>query len=331
MSFRVSIVRSVIAVAAVAGAPLAASAQGAFIAQCESQSPNAQVQTFCERVGQAVEITQPRLGISLTGGNPVPGSASTLGMRLGMIPRISIGVRATASYTELPPIESIDSDEDLKFPLGSINADASIGVFNGLSVLPTVGGLGSIDVLGSLGMIPLPDGEGFSDESPMTWAVGARVGILRESFTAPGISVSAMYRKLDDISYGDSTFNSHDAYFAVNDLKVMSYRAAISKRIPLIGLGAALGVGYDKYDASARVSVNDPTLLGGGSFTVGTDELETSRKSAFANLSWTILVLNIVGEAGWQEGGDAPAGGTIPADKLEKAGYFGSVAVRLAF
>jgi hypothetical protein len=37
----------------------------------------------------------------------------------------------------------------------------------------------------------------------VAWALGARVGILRESFTAPGVSVSAMYRSIGSFSYGD--------------------------------------------------------------------------------------------------------------------------------
>jgi hypothetical protein len=326
---------SVAAVAAAASigmlaAPASVSAQGTFTAQCQAQSTQTQVRTFCERVGQAIDIVEPRLGIALTGGNPVPGTASTLGMRLGSVPRFSIGLRASAALAELPPIEEVNGGDDLTFPVPSLNADASVGVFSGFSVLPTVGGLGSVDVLASAGIIPLPKGEGFSESSPKTWSVGARVGLLRESFTAPGISVSGMYRRLGDLSYGDSTFQSRDAFFALDDYSVWSFRAAISKRIPLIGFGATVGAGLDKYDAAARLAVHDPSLLTNSTLSLSTEHMKTDRKSAFANLSWTLLLVNIVGEVGWQEGGEGLPDASIPTDKLEKAGYFGGVAVRIA-
>lgn len=311
--------------------PRNANAQSTYTQQCaQASAGRAQVRTFCERVGQAIDIAEPRIGISLSGGNPVPGTASTLGMRLGTVPRISFGVRATAAFADLPPIETVGGTSDLKFASPSIDADASVGVFSGLSVFPTIGGFGSVDVLASAGIIPLPKGKGFGDKSPKTWAVGARVGILRESFTAPGISVSGMYRKLGDLTYGDSTFATRNSYFALDNLTAWSYRAAISKRIPLIGFGATAGVGIDKYNASSSLAVRDPTPLIGSTLRVSATDMKTTRKSAFVNASWTLLLLNIAGEAGWQEGGKAAAGATISTDKLEKAGYFAGIAVRIA-
>jgi hypothetical protein len=179
-------------------------------------------------------------------------------------------------------------------------------------------------------VIPLPRGKGFADEKPKSWAVGARVGILRESFTAPGISVSGMYRRTGDISYGDSTLATKNSYFSLDDLTAWSYRAAISKRIPVIGFGVTGGVGIDKYNASSSIALRDASLLGGGTFRVTATDMKQTRKSAFLNASWTLLVLNVAGELGWQEGGSVKAGATIAADKLEKAGYFAGVAVRIA-
>lgn len=322
--------RSVLTVTVLLALPSWAAAQGTFTSSCAAAPGNSSVRQYCERVGQAVDILQPRLGISLTGGNPVPGTMSTLGMRLGTVPRVTLAFRATAAAVDVPAIERINADDDLKFPLPSVHADASIGVFQGFSIAPTIGGFGSVDLLGSAGTIPLPEGEGFTEDRPMTWAVGARVGLLRESFTAPGVSVSGMYRKLGTLSYGDSVSGGRDAYFALDDFSVMSFRAGISKRIPLIGIGAAAGVGYDKYDASAMIRVSDPDLLGGSTIRLSADDMKTDRKSAFANLSWTLLILSVVGEVGYQEGGEAVPAATIPTDKLEKKGLFGSVALRFA-
>jgi hypothetical protein len=313
-----------------AAAPLALHAQGAFDERCAVATSNSQLRNFCMRVGQGIEIVQPRVGIALSGGNPVPGTASTLGLRLGTVPRFSVAVRASAALVETPQIEEMQGSDNMKFPFPALSADASVGVFSGISILPTVGGFGSVDILGSISMVPLPKGEGFADKSPLSWAAGARIGLLRESFTAPGISVSGMYRRLGTLSYGDSAFQSADAFFSIEDLSALSFRGAISKRIPLVGLGITLGAGYDKYDATASFAVRDPSLLTGSAIAITNQDLETDRISYFANTSWTLILVHFVGEIGVQEGvGDAPAS-ALGNDLLKKGGLFGSLAIRIA-
>src|SRR5688572_24630681 len=60
--------------------------------QCAPAS-RADVLAFCQDVADASAILQPRLGIAVSGGNPVPGTASTMGMRIGTLPRVGIGIR----------------------------------------------------------------------------------------------------------------------------------------------------------------------------------------------------------------------------------------------
>ena len=64
--------KSVIAIAALAAAgtfvkPHTVSAQGAFDTQCTAQTTSGQLRDFCMRVGQGIEIVQPRLGIAMSG------------------------------------------------------------------------------------------------------------------------------------------------------------------------------------------------------------------------------------------------------------------------
>jgi len=256
----------------------------------------------------------------------VPGTASTMGMRIGTLPRVGIGIRVSAAETDLPPVEHVNDDDDVLFPLGSINGDVTVGVFSGFTVAPTVGGMGAIDLLGSIGIIPLPGGEGFDDSSPLTWALGARLGIIRESFTAPGVSVSAMYRKLDDVAYGSEDLSDRDAFFRVTNYDVMSLRATVGKR--LLGFGLTAGAGYDQYDADVAAVVRDPTVTQ-PTRTLQLEEsgLSTSRASLFGNVSFTLLILNLSAEAGWQQGGDAIEGAS---DKLDKGALFGGIAIRIA-
>ena len=285
-------------------------------------------QRFCNLVVEALDIAQPRVGLALTGGNPLPAASSTLGMRLGTVPRLSLTARATAARIELPPIARQGSTTEINAFVPSVNFDASVGLFSGFSVLPTVGGFGSLDLVASAGFVPLPDGEGFRDDSPKSWALGARLGLLRESFTAPGVSLTGMYRRIGDLAYGDSTFADEKSYFRMSDQSVLSARAIVGKR--LLFLGANAGVGYDKYKSNAAFGVMSSALLGTRSDFSG--EVENSRLTVFGSVHWTLIILSVVGEGGWQSGGDAfnaplPSGQT---STREKSGYFASIALRLS-
>jgi hypothetical protein len=261
--------------------------------------------TQCARMAEAAQLTQVRTGIALSGGNPVPGASSTLGMRLGAIPRITAAARFTVTQLDAPDL--FRTSEMSGMPR-SLNLDAAVGVFSGLSLLPTIGGFGSIDVLATYGRLTLPDD--YLQENVNSWGVGVRLGILRESFTAPGISLSGMYRKIGDVQMGSGIgpADGPGTFYVVGDASVLSGRATIGKRILM--LGAVAGLGYDRYSATATIQNQDQ-------FNHTTDDFTNSRTTAFANLSWTMLILHIVGEGGIQRGGEENA-------------YYGSLAVRLA-
>jgi hypothetical protein len=257
------------------------------------------------------ETTLQRAGIAVAGGNPVPGASSTLGLRLGAIPRISVAAGLTAARLVITDESTSDPDDELSGLARSWNVDATLGIFGGFSLVPTIGGFGSIDLLASYAKLSLPDGDGYPDDAS-SWSAGVRVGILRESFTAPGIGVSAMYRKLGDFQHivGQPEVDNGSTMTLENN-RAINLRATVGKRILM--LGATAGIGYDKFysDAtlvSAETLPPTPTLR---------DELETSATTIFANLSWTMLILHIVGEGGVQraDGESAP---------------YGSLAIRLA-
>lgn len=292
--------KQLIVVAALFVLPSAARAQNGLETFC---SPLSAPQ--CARMAEAAEVTQVRTGIALTGGNPVLGASSTLGMRLGAIPRVTAAARFTVAQLDAPDISSASEMNGLP---RSLNIDAAVGVFSGLSLLPTVGGFGSIDVLGSYGRLTLPDD--YLQETVNSWGVGVRLGILRESFTAPGVSLTGMYRKTGDVQMGSDVGpgDGPGTFFGIDDASVLSGRATIGKR--LLMLGAVAGVGYDRYSGTATIRNQDQ-------FDHTTDDFTNSRTTAFANLSWTMLILHIVGEGGIQRGGEENA-------------YYGSLAVRLA-
>lgn len=278
---------------------------------------------YCNAVIHAAEVAQPIVGIGFAAGNPIPGASSTLGMRLGKIPRLTLAGRMSGAFLETPNVERRSDSGTRKGLARSLNVDAAVGVLSGWSLAPTIGGFGSLDVIASAGTMSLP---GEFTEKPASWAVGARVGILRESFTAPGISVTGMYRSIGDYRYGTTNPGVDAASFELRDNSVTSLRAIIGKRLFVIG--ANVGVGYDKYSSKALAVVGGdaPTAL------VAPTIIEPSHTSVFANLVWTMLLLNVVAEGGYQRGGDAftaPMSGGHTS-RTENSSYYGSLAVRLA-
>lgn len=310
-------------------APLRLDAQESGLAvRCAAAVAGELGRQACGRVAQAVEIAQAPLGLAVTGGNPVPGTASTLGMRIGSIPRLSLAGRFSATSMELPGVLDLSGGR-IDASLPSLNADAAIGLFSGFSPAPTVGGVLAVDLLASAGVLFLPGGDGFVDGSAFSWSIGTRVGAFRESFTLPGVSASLMYRRVGDMTLGDPLLDRDDGFFDL-DLSVWSARAAVSKRILLFGLTA--GAGYDRYSSDVRFGVVNPEPVAPQEIRVSLDDFENDRFLVFGNVSWTMLVLHLVGEIGWQEGAEQ-----VPDLSPLRAGVdpedgrlFGSLAIRLS-
>ncbi len=326
-----------------------------------------EVASTCFTVAQAVESAQPQLGIVLTGGNPTLGTASTGGIRLGVLPRVSATAKVNVVFVRLPDIltESAGSgvqrlNDATGIPVPALSGTASVGVYPGISIAPTVGGVGAVDLLGSATWLPMGtfDVEGFSEDTPdFSFGLGARLGILRESFTMPGVSVSLMYHRLGTVSYGNvcgvpgpevrdpsggfsrtsgpCLGDGDPGEFSV-DLSNWSTRAAVSKR--LLGLGLTAGVGYDRFSSDAGFGFR--TRCSAVGVDVGADncflrfsglELDNDRWSGFLNGSFSVLMATLAAEVGWMQGSDPIRGFPSASDFDPGNGtFFGSVGFRIA-
>jgi hypothetical protein len=310
-------------VLAAAGCAIAApaAAQGSLSDQCAA-APSA-AQRTCYAIAQAATSAQPALGIALAGGNATLGTASTGGVHLGVIPRVSGTLRVNGVYVRLPDVLTKQSasgatnqvNGKLRLVVPAVNATATVGVFPGISLAPTVGGVGAIDLVGSASLLPLGATKGFSG-SPVSWGGGLRIGLLRESFTMPGVSATVLYRKLPTVDLGEvcpsgalgapgaetcaGGGNAGEAHFGLTD---WSTRVAVSKRLLVIGLAA--GVGYDRFhsDVSYAYRYNDP-VSGVAQVRRGSTALSSHRVSAFADASLNLLIASATLEAGYMRGGD---------------------------
>jgi len=332
--------------AVLAASPLAA--QGNINSVCSSVPADARDE--CAIVAQAVDAAQPQLGILMAGGNPILGTASTGGVRLGLIPRVSLTGRVNVVAARMPDIRELDDDRANEFsvPAPAVGANVSVGVTQGFSLAPTIGGFGAIDLLGSVSVLPLSLLDDFGDNA-FSWGAGARVGLMRESFVTPGVSVSLMYRNLGDVTFGQVCESGEgpsltapvdpnrrsctgDGDFGEIDfgLSNWSARAAVSKR--LLGLGLTAGVGYDKFDTDANFAFSTPAVGGTREvFLFDNVAVDNDRWSAFLDASFTVLVASLVGEVGWMQGSDPIQGFPSASDFDAGEGtWFGSVGMRIS-
>ncbi len=347
-----------LAVASVALAAAPALAQdGGLAASCGGLP--AQARETCVTVAQAAESTQPQLGILLAGGNPVLGTASTSGVRLGLLPRVTAGVRLNVVGARVPDIIVDEDDgssevsEAIGVPAPALGGYVAVGLTQGFTLGPTVGGFGAIDLLGSATWLPFSafDVEGFEEGPEIAFGGGVRVGLLRESFVTPGVSVSVMYRRMGEASFGDvcrgdlvmpavgvdgtCTGERGDLGEIDFDLTNWSYRGVVSKR--LLGLGLAAGIGYDQFESDVTYAFRyqQPGLPGTPAVTrvriSPETTVESDRWSAFANASFAVLIGTITLEGGWMQGGDAINGFPSTSDfDPEQGNFFGSLGVRLS-
>lgn len=320
----------------------------------------------CLVAAQAVESAQPQLGVLVTGGNPTIGTASTGGLRLGVLPRVSATVKANVVRARIPDLREIRTDPtdaetygDVSILAPSLSGTATVGIFPGVSLMPTIGGIGSVDLLGTASWIPLRrlgTDEIRESSADVSYGGGVRVGLLRESFTMPGASLSVLYHTLGTVAYGEICparlgtsettgpgYSLEQGQCAPTDLGDMgefrfdlsgwSTRAAVSKH--LLGLGLSAGVGYDRFSSDLAAGVRAPQAAFGGTTEyarISDVDLSQGRWSAFVDGSFSLLVATIAVEAGWLQGADAVPSYPDNASDFEPGDgtYFGSVGLRIA-
>jgi hypothetical protein len=313
---------------ALAAAP--ASAQDALLQTCaglQATSPQgdvpAQVQNqfrfLCGQVVQGMSAVQPTVGIAFSGGAHTLGTATTIGRRLGLFPRVSATLRVNAALADVPDLldgyAPTFGDDDRLRPMGTVRVpalavqgDIVLGLFNGFNLAPGVGGLGAVDLLGSVSLVPAVEAIGLS-EAIVNVGAGARVGILRQGLVLPGISVSGMYRTMRSaVAFGElgpDPAAGDPAEFSA-DLSTWSFRAGASKGLLLLDLAA--GLGYDIYTSDVHFDwrLRCPPQQCGEELILGIDggvqgQLRTAAWNAFGNVGLNFLLLRLVAEVGFQQ------------------------------
>jgi hypothetical protein len=278
----------------------------------------------CDAALDATRAFHPVAGLLVSGGNPVLGTASTLG-GLG---HFAITARANAADVVLPDPSydgtagEVPSRDELYAPVPLLEGAA--GIWEGLP-----SGLLSVDLLASAQLLPTdqvddltvdPDARRIGSVA-LGLGYGVRVGVLRDEGPLPALSVSAMRRHLPRLAYGD--LEGGDQFRYSVDLAATNLRLVASKRLAALQLAA--GIGWDRYTGEATVQLRE-----GGDPVVGL-ELEESRTLAFVNAGIDLAAVSLVGEAGYQSGREEELSTDFEDYDTRDGKFFAGLGLRVGF
>jgi len=310
---------SMIVVALVAGRGLAAQEP-----QCGTGS-TPQTRAACNTMVDATKAFHPLAGMIVSGGNPVLGTAATL----GGVGHLSATLRFSAIKASLPNPDSaaqspVPSSFDGYFPAPVV--EASVGLYGGQG---GHGGLLSIDALGSATLLPTGiQGMSVDPGAPKVGDValgigyGVRVGILGGGFPIPTVSVSVMRRHVPRVQFGDVA--GGDLADFATDFDATSWRAVAGMRIVFADVAA--GIGIDHYTSAATIHYRDIAVT-----RTVTLDLKNTREVLFLNAGVALGPGRLVGELGFQTGTDQSFATTF-RDFDPKAGHvFWGAGLRINF
>jgi hypothetical protein len=181
-----------------------------------------------------------------------------------------------------------------------IKGSVAVGVFDGFSWMPMVGGMLSLDLLASGSLLFLGESDGFSGNEAIG-SIGGRLGVIRESFSLPGLTVSAMRSFGQQVNWADDL----DVTRIDTDISTTSVRAVVGKDFFILGVFGGFEWNWDQ--GEMRVQVPDPTIpRGEGISQMG--DLTTRRTVYFAGVSIIRLVWTLSVEGGWISGYDGLTG-----------------------
>jgi hypothetical protein len=191
-------------------------------------------------------------------------------------------------------------------------AALQVGVFEGFQPYPTVGGLLAADLIAGLGWMWLPASDGY-DGAVRATSVGVRIGLLRESFNAPGVAFTYARVWVDDLLLGP-------AMEVESDPAVHALRLAVGK--DLGGVGVHVAVGRDRVGNDVRIGAGETASL--------EDHFSGKTTVVAAGASLNYLVVRLEAEAGWAFGrsGDPQI---VPGFDPGEGTPLGGLSVRLIF
>ncbi|MDT8370256.1 MAG: hypothetical protein RQ745_13700 [Longimicrobiales bacterium] len=253
-------------------------------------SPDPVAVSRCLAGTRSVNDLAASLAVIHGGASAVPGSASVLGRRFSSTPRIAFSGRLGFGNFDLDTPDRWGSGEDETVTPPVFAVSGAVGLHDGFSIAPTVGGLLAVDLFADVSTIRLNANDEFDDAST-AFGFGARIGLLRESFTLPGASVSVARR------IGASTELRGEGGSLDADVDATSVRLVVGKEIA--GFGFLGGAGWERHTTDWEVVANGsgPT----SSITVSENNDSDTETLFFGSVTRTFLVTQVGVEFGWSD------------------------------
>lgn len=257
-------------------------------------------------------------GTAFSLGSEFPGSASTLGRRYETTPRVATSLRLGLTDLSYPAVGVGEASSSSWVP--SIQGSAAVGVFDGFRPRPTVGGVLSVDLMAVGGWAFLPSGDGF-DGAVGSFGYGLRLGLIRESFSLPGITLSLVRRHAGSLLWEGGP-NVAPGQLDLDGVTTTSVRATIGREFRALGIQA--GFGWD--DASA-----DGSFVPDAGVPVPFEDFDTRRTLFFGGVTATWLIVQFHGELGYAGGYDGVAGASSADFDPSAGSLVGSLTLRVLF
>ena len=239
-----------------------------------------------ERVREAVDDAARGLGQSVAGGSPMTAPAGTTG-GLGHF-LASLGVGITRVDIEDPQRES----GSVEFLLPTAGARFAVGLTSGLTSGGAIGGAGSVDLLGRVGLVAARDE---IEDAAKLYGIGVRVGLLGETPLTPAVSVAIEQAWTEEIVYGEPGEVSFRG-----DVAVTSLRADISKNLVLLSPYAGAGIDRTRIDASYVIPAELSTL---DTEIEGSVDPSSTHHVLYVGTDLSLLLLTASVEGGIYDGG----------------------------
>ena len=296
---------------------------------CVAQAPLVDEGT-CADAALAAQALSSGVGLLQSAGGTIPASPSTAGIRVAGSPRIVIDGGVGWSSFRAPDLSSSPGAggvrEEQRMATMAVRATSAVGIFEGFSPVPTVGGILSVDAVGSATLHWLPGSRGFSG-STVGWGAGVRVGVLRESFSLPGVTLSAMHYRTGTVRYGEVDVSGARASLSP---RATSIRAVVGR--DLLAVGLVGGVGWDRYTGDARIEAATAPGQPAGTVEAGPESMRLTRRYLFAGANYTWLVAQLAGELTWARTpfplSDLPGTGPFEPGATELQG---AISVRITY
>jgi len=293
------------------------------IACADGASP--EVTPYCLEGVLALEAIRAGVSTAVSQGSDIPGFSSTVGVGEGGMPRLSTSLRFGLTRVKLPVILASQRipAESGTLTVSTVSGVVALGVFNGFAGPGSTRGVLSFDLLGQAAITLLPSEDGFNTKQ-MVYGYGARLGILREGFSNPGVSLSLVRRFFNEpVGYGSFVEDVQ----ITTDPDITSMRLTVGR--DFFRAGFNVGAGYDWIGGDVALRVDDREG-GSGSGRTSSEDFTSERISLFAGGQYTWRVFQTSAELGWARGFDGAEGYLGDFDPAS-ATLFGTLAVRLTF